>query len=1158
MTKRYWTSATAPASAAPTATVDAVRGDEFAPDVALAIAELRARHDLDSTSCQSAGNSAEELDRLRRTLSDLIPGINRRSFLRLTGAAAVFSLAACGPKHPDMVVPWSQQPEGSILGTPQYYSSVLRDGGLPTSVMVKTYDGRPIKLEGNPDDLHCDGRLDARGQAAILNLYDPDRLQDGPHQGDGHALSKISWQDLDTAIGEALKAGPIGLVTGPIDSPAQKQLLQALAQGFGDRFQHAVLEAYPRHAEARARSQLFGNATLPVYRVDRAAVLVSFGDFLGAPQQSMRELVDFGNFRRLRVGTSGSELGQVIVFEPTLSQLGTCSDLRVRVAPNQLATAAWAIAQGVAQSLGVAFPAAASAGSASQRDSLATSLRAVPGTDNLSPIDFAVGKLLAARSSGAHSLVWAGGSNLQGDDALALQLAVAYLNSILGNEGVSVVTPAPEHAPLVDDGSAATVIDKAGSGDIATLIVWGVNPAYLMPASVASLSKAKTLVVLSDRPDETAVLAHYVVPILHGLESWGDAELSPGYYAVQQPVIAPLWDARAAEESLMAWATAAGLSTFTADKIPADATYVSVVTRRALWQAAANGVITWQQYVKGLWTTTQYTNSGSAADPATFWNAALAKGILNIPVNAVAIQPAAGTLELPAAPAEAGGSMQLVITASRTMRDGECLNNAWLQELPDPVSKICWDNYLAVSPVDAARLGIATNTMVKLTVGTTVLSIPAHVQEGQHPGTLELFAGWGRTHAGAVALLSAENGGVSINAFTLSALPLPLALSASVSATGEAYVLASPQSHDFMEGRPVALDEVVGLRGRKSKESGPTWVAGIDGAAGGGVSALRTHHIYPGHKWGMTIDLNTCIGCNACTVACTAENNVPVVGRDEVRKNRVMHWIRIHRYYSGSFDKTGDAMAVVSEKSPESLLDVEVVHQPMLCQHCDNAPCEAVCPANATMHNNEGVNLQIYNRCVGTRYCSNNCPYKARRFNWYQYSAYRAGPINSGNPMARIAHNLRTSGATSAPIELSLAPLQMQLNPEVTVRWRGVMEKCNFCIQRTRTIHDKEHADNRRLPDNVITTACAQTCPTKSIVFGDVNDPESEVVRTAQATGSSYRLLDEALNTKPAISYLKRVRNRPATAEEEGEFEAPSAGAMPAAVPGSHGQGGAG
>ncbi|MBA2480878.1 MAG: 4Fe-4S dicluster domain-containing protein [Planctomycetes bacterium] len=1130
MTKTYWKNAAellVDPAAAP-----ARRADEFGSDVSLAISELRTKHGLTNVSCESEGNTPAELDRMRAELHEALPGVNRRGFLRLTGAAAVFTLAACGKKKPDTFVPWAEQPEGTTIGNAVYYSSTLRDSGQPVGVMVKTYDGRPIKIEGNPDHpLTGGGRCDTQTQAALLNLYDPDRLQDGPRSRAGDDFKSITWDDLDAAVGSALKQGTVALLTGPLDGPSHLALVADLTKAFPGRFVHAVHQAYPRAGEAAARTLSFGEAGLPSYRPESADLMVSFGDFLGGGTTGLAEQIGFGDLRRLKGAATDATSGQVIVFEPTLSQTGACSDVRVRVAPDQLALAAWSLAELVARDVGATLPSQAVKALANAGGAAQLGLKPIANADPASPLEYAAMRLVAAKNAGRHSLIYSGGASQCGADSVSLHLATAFLNAILGNDGVTVIA-SPAGRALVDNGEAQALIERCAQGAVDTLIISGANPAYTWPASVAALKQVKTLVVLADRIDETAHLAHFVVPTLHGLESWGDAEARPGIYSLQQPCIPPLWDCRAAEESLMAFAVAAGADAFRVEATKPVASWVSVVSRRPLWQATAHGVRSWRDHVRTQWTGAVRKAAGAVADERAFWNAALAKGALVVPVQT---KPANYSLSSQAQisfPAPASGP-RLILSASRTMRDGAWLNNAWLQELPDPVSKITWDGYLAISPVDAHAAGIVSDDVVSLTVnGKPAIDVPVRVQEGNHPGTMELFLGWGRARAGRVADLTAENGGYRVNGFELvDQRPLPAALDATIAKTGARYQLATTQGHDYMEGRPIALDEVLDQRLTAAPEHAP-WKNGTDGEAGGNISMWGTHHVYPGHRWGMTVDMNTCIGCNACVVACNAENNVPVVGRDEIRNSREMHWIRIDRYFTGTFDRDARGPVAVKAKTAESLLDVEVVNQPVMCQQCENAPCEPVCPANATMHNDEGISLQIYNRCVGTRYCANNCPYKVRRFNWYEYSKYRAGPIGSGSPVTRIVTNVTTSGATSSQAELAHMPLMLMLNPEVTVRSRGVMEKCNFCIQRTRTIRDREKSENRRIPDGEVKTACAQTCPTRALVFGDLSDPASEVVTTAARTGTAYRLLDKELNTRPSVAYLKRVRNRPPTADE--------------------------
>ena len=1112
--------------------------DEFAPEVARAIAGLRQAHGHSNVSCQSDGNSDDAVNELRRELTSTLPAVNRRGFMQLTGAAAVFALAGCYKKHPDTIVPYAHQPEGVTLGKAVYFSSTLRDAGRPVAVMVKTYDGRPIKIEGNPDHPLTRGTADVRTQASLLNLYDPDRLQDGPKKRGEQGFSAITWNDLDAAVGAALKSGGrIGLITSAIDGPANRALIEAFTKAFGAQVLHGVHDTRADLAFAKGRGPL-------VRLIDQASLLLTLGgDYLA--DIGLSEQVAFGDFRRLRGSGKDADLGQVISFEAVLSQTGGVADLRVRVAPDRLAHVAWGIAELVAKTTGQQIPASIAASLEKLRAGKALGealgLKPIAGQDALA---FTAERLVTLKKAGKHSLVYASPHGTSTANSGLLLAAVHALNVLLGNEGVTVVGAASDSAIDANAAPASAVLAAAAQGQLGTLIISGVNPVFDLPGAADQIAKVKTVVVLADRLTETARVAHFVAPSLHDLESWGDAEPRPGYYSLQQPCIAPLWDARAKEESLMAFAVAAGVTAAeltqpkpTPEQLAAEAKKpapMTVASGKPLWLAATHGVQSWQRFVQRVWQGTVKAQAKVAADDRAFWNGALSRGVLVVPIASSALTaltlPADLALPTPVAESE----LQLVISPSRIMGDGTWLNNAWLQELPDPVSKVTWDNYLAMAFSDALRLGLAPNDVVELKLGATSVKLPLHLQEGQHPGTLQTFSGWGRGRdcAGEVA-----NAGLDPN-FSVDVKGLLAGGVATISNTGASHVLANVRGHNRMHGRDIAIDDVLELHredpgAHQRKHHRELWEQGTDGKEAGRLSVFGKNIDYVGHKWGMSVDLGSCIGCNACVVACNTENNIPVVGRDEVRRGREMHWIRIDRYYS-------------SEQDDTDMLDVEVIQQPVMCQQCDNAPCEEACPAMATMHNDEGINVMVYNRCIGTRYCSNNCPYKVRRFNWYEYGKYRFGPQGSGDAFGRIAKNLITGGATSSQAELTRHPLEMALNPEITVRSRGVMEKCNFCVQRTREIREREKTTNRAIRDGEVTTACAQTCPTKAITFGDLNDEHSAVnVQIKQAHG--YKLLDEVLNTRPAVTYLARIRNRPATAADRaaGHGEA-TAAAKPA------------
>jgi molybdopterin-containing oxidoreductase family iron-sulfur binding subunit len=737
-------------------------------------------------------------------------------------------------------------------------------------------------------------------------------------------------------------------------------------------------------------------------------------------------------------------------------------------------------------------------------------------TGEVQAITYMAERLLAAHKAKGLGLAYAGGAVHSGPESLDLHLAVTWLNRLLGAEGVAVVGTPP-------NAGRAVLAEALAEGWDAVIVAGGANPAFDLPGAAAALAKVPLLVSLNPSRDETTALAQWHAPGLHDLESWGDAASSPNTVELQQPVVQPLWDSRAAEESLAAFALAAGLDNAALRTaraaVPAQAA-VSVVSRKQLWSAAERGILPWRSFVQQVWTGEVQAAAGTAAAGDAFWRASLSRGFVEVPRRMV---PANRKITaIPAPSAVASAQFMLVCNGARTVGDGSQLNNAWLQETPDPVSKVCWDGWAAFSPADAKTAGIAGNDVVALTVGADTVKLPALVQDGQHPGTVEVFLGWGRSAGGLVAQATAVDG-FRANAYQLAG-GRRWGAAVTVEKTGQRYELAQTQHHHRLAGERVAIDDVLELHradpgAARRNHRAHAWENGTDGKPGGRLSIWRSHQTYPGHRWGMAIDLDLCTGCNACMVACSAENNVPVVGRDEVRKNREMHWMRIDRYFS----------APAAEA--DARLDVSVLHQPMLCQQCDNAPCEAVCPANATVKSDEGINLQVYNRCIGTRYCSNNCPYKVRRFNWYQYSSFRAGPQGSGQPDLRLAKNVMTEGNDVAAAELAHQPLQMLLNPEVTVRHRGVMEKCNFCVQRQRTWRTDEKRQARRLPDGHVTSACAQACPTAAITWGDLNDQESQVLKQSN-DARAYLALDAESNTRPKVAYLRKLRHRPATADE--------------------------
>ena len=1003
------------------------------------------------------------------TPSEEVTEPSRRDFLKLVGTGAAFLAAGCARKPVEKILPYVKAPEEGTPGNPVYYASTCNECPNGCGLLVKTREGRPIKLEGNPDHPVNAGALCARGQASLINLYDPDRLR-GPVTVD-RATGKAAaagWASVDQRVTLGLKrardaGGRVVLLTGTVASPSTRALIRDFTAGF-PAAEHVAYDAISNDAIARANEATYGQRVLPRYRLDRADVLVTLGaDPLGTFLSTVEQARDFAKRRRPESGG----MSRVIAIEPILTLTGTNADRRVRVRPDHL----YPVALALAERLGVHAPVsggpatngsagtngAASNGSAAPAEDIETTAGLPGGT-----IASIAEELSQARGK---SLVLADPNAAPAEHAVALQIVANLINSALGNDGVTVDVSGATDTVIGSDEEMLQLVERMRAGEIQALLIHGTNPGYSLPPAVGfadAVKRVPFVVSLSDRVDETARLADVVAAGTHYLESWNDHQPRAGILSVTQPAIAPLYDVRAFQDSLLAWSRSLG--------------------RGPLAQTAGS----FHEYMRERWRTQVYPGAGAAATFDLFWEGALRTGVIAREERADAVSaaraPRTGSLSasLPAAAngaapgnggAPAKGALTLVLYTPVMLADGRSANNPWLQELPDPVSKICWDNYAAVSPNRARQLGVREYEMksdvVTVDVGHARFDLPVHVQPGLHDDVVAVALGYGRVAAGVVGDKLGQNGFVLAEATAgrlgLSGIPVK------VTPAGRIAALACVQGHQYTEGRPIVYETTLS---EYQRDPG----AGNEG--GEQLPSMWTRHQYPGHKWGMTIDLNSCIGCGACMVACQMENNVPAVGKSQVLRGREMHWIRIDRYYSGP---------------PE---DPETVHQPMLCQHCENAPCETVCPVLATVHSSEGLNLQVYNRCVGTRYCSNNCPYKVRRFNWFDYS---------DKPK----------------------PLRLALNPDVTVRTKGIMEKCTFCVQRIRDAKERAKALGVPVRDGDMVTACQQTCPTSAITFGDQNDPKSRVAEQAKDE-RAYHVLAE-LNTRPAIAYMTKVRNREET-----------------------------
>jgi len=977
---------------------------------------------------------------------------SRRDFLKLIGAGAAFAAAGCGRKPVEKILPYIRMPEEAIPGKAVWYASTCGECPASCGILVKTREGRPIKLEGMKEHPLNRGGLCARGQASLLNLYDPDRLR-GPvavdrSTGDAKATP---WAAVDARAARALRearerSGGIVLLTGTLTSPSTRSLVEDFLASIPSAV-HVTYDAVSSDAIARAQELCYGQRLIPRYRLDMADYLLTIGaDPLGTFLSPPEFARDFASRRRPESGS----MSRVVAIEPIVTLTGTNADVRHRVRPEHLLGVTLALAH----ELHIKNPRAPLSGNAAVgaalRDSSSDSTERDAGL-KAGTLAGIADELWANRGKG---LVLAGPQSAPANHAVALQVAVNLLNSALGNDGVTVDASTPSLQAQGSEEAVLSLAERMRAGEIQVLLIHGVNPATTLPAALGFgelMKRVPFIVSFADRVDETARHADFVAPDHHYLESWNDHEPRRGVRSLAQPAIAPLYDSRAFQDTLLSWSRALGAGTL------------------------AGTAGTWHDYLRESWRRDVYPRSDAAATFDLFWEGALREGVWQAKAAGTAGAGAGafrtGALaEIPGAPApSAAGALSLVLYTPVTMYDGRSANNAWLQELPDPISKIDWDNYVSIAPSRAKELGVSDYEMradvVTVDVGHAKLDLPVHVQPGLHPDVIAIAVGYGRTAAGRIGNKVGQNGYALAQATAgrvgLSGIP------ARITKTGRQAPLACVQGHQYTEDRPIIYETTFTsfLKDPASGNEEPT-----------NQPSMWSPHKYTGYRWGMAIDLNACIGCAACMIACQAENNVPVVGKSIVLRGREMHWLRIDRYYSGS---------------PET---PEVVHQPMLCQHCENAPCETVCPVLATVHNSEGLNIQIYNRCVGTRYCSNNCPYKVRRFNWFDYSSVRE------------------------------KSLRLVLNPDVTVRSKGVMEKCTFCIQRIRDGKERAKALGVPVRDGDIETACMQSCPTQAITFGDINDPKSRVSEMMKRPRGYHVLAD--LNTRPVVTYEVKVRNR--------------------------------
>jgi molybdopterin-containing oxidoreductase family iron-sulfur binding subunit len=964
-----------------------------------------------------------------RQASEWDETVDRRNFLKL--AAASLALAGIsGCRQPDeLIVPYVKQPDGMTLGKPQFYATAMPFGADAIGLLVESHEGRPTHITGNPDHPSSLGGTDVITQASVLNLYDPDRSQTVSYLGEIR-----TWSDFlkaaETPVLKAKTQGGAGfrILTGTVTSPAlAAQIGNVLRQIPGAKWHQ--WEPAGSDGPREGSKLAFGRYVNTVYRPEKADVILSLdSDFLASGPGHIAYMNAF--YRRRKLSGPGDTMNRLYVVEPTPSVTGSSADHRLPLRASEIEQ----FARGLAALVGLGGSGTLSPAARKWLDAVASDLTKHRGT----------------------SLVIAG--EFQPAEVHALAHAI---NAALGNVGATLYYTDPVEAnPINQLESFTELCADMDAGKVDTLLILGSNPVYDAPHNFDFTSKLKKVgmsVLLSSHFDESAEYCHWHIAESHFLETWGDARAFDGTVTVIQPLIAPLYRTHSAFEVLAAFTDKPGQTAYDVAR----------------------------DHLKAL---------AGAADPEKFWRKTLNDGVVaNSAFPPISIALKFTPASLPPAKTPPAGQLEFLFRPDSNVHDGRYANNGWLQELARPVTKLTWDNAALVSPRLAEKLqltqhavarggehGQIVTNVIDISISNSKVTAAAWILPGQADDVVVLPLGYGRKRAG----FTGSNKGYSAYVVrTSTALWTATASADAIKKTGEEYPLACTQYHFNMEGRKILSTGTL-AEYRKN----PDFAREGDETPPKEMS-LYKEFAYPGYAWGMAIDLNSCNGCNACVIACQSENNIAVVGKDQVMRGREMHWIRIDRYYAKLNTETGDPSAT----DYDALDNPHTYFQPVPCQQCENAPCEQVCPVGATVHSAEGLNDMVYNRCIGTRYCSNNCPYKVRRFNFLRFQDWET------------------------------PSMKLLRNPEVTVRSRGVMEKCTYCVQRINNVRIEAEKQNRLIKDGEIVTACESACPAQAIVFGNANDPNSRVAKLKAQT-RNYPILGE-LNTRPRTTYLAAVRN---------------------------------
>lgn len=1015
----------------------------------------------------------------------------RRDFLKFLGFSTVAATLAASCEMPvRKAIPYAIKPEEIIPGVPNYYASTFVDGGEYCAVVIKTRDGRPIKLEGNEKSSITQGSTSARVQAAVLNLYDKTRLRQPYADG-----KESTFEAIDRRIAETLAGnkGTAYIVTSTIISPTTKDIISQFVAKYPNA-KHIVYDAMSYSGMLLANEASYGKRALPSYHFDKAQTIVSLGaDFLGTWLSPIEFSKQYSIGRRISAKNMNMSRHYHVESNHTIS--GAAADFRATCKPSE--TGAIAVALYNAVTTGAA-------------PSLSSK--------NLNTL---IAKAAADLKKG-------NGMVVSGSNDVNVQIVVNAINNAIGANGTTVNWAITSNYKAGIDADMEAMYAAMNAGQVGAVMFQDVNPVYDFHAGAKfgeALKKVPLTVSFADRMDETAQLCKYVVPDHHFLESWGDAEPKTGYYSLMQPGIAPLFKTRAFQDSLLVWAGIPG---------------------------------TYGDYWKQYWT--------SKLGGQSNFDLALQDGVIEpatMPMGGASFAGNVGGAVAAIQAAKKGGAVELLVYEKIAIgRGGAWSNNPWLQEMPDPITKATWDNYACISPKRAKEMGEELTSItevdskkrvVKIVANGVETTLPIVVVPGMHNDVVAIAVGYGRDEK--VGRAAAKSGKNAFPFVTFNGTTVSYNTDVTIEKTTEVFDIAITQSHHSYEGRAIiheyTLDEfrkdpkhlmnerqaelghyshlpwdeghgegghgaaaahgdahapaadAHGAHGAAAATTGALAASGSGNLEGSMEEGFRQHgtlyptHVSHGIHWGMSIDLTSCIGCGACVVACQAENNISVVGKTHVLKSQEMHWLRIDRYFSGMPD------------DPDT---IQTVFQPMMCQHCDNAPCENVCPVAATPHSSEGLNMMTYNRCIGTKYCANNCPYKVRHFNWMDW-----------NDADCFDDNLYEDGRRD---DMNDSLTRMVLNPDVTVRSRGVMEKCSFCVQRLQDAKLTAKKEGRPVKDGEARTACQQACASDCIIFGNVNDPNSAIskIRNQEQQERVFYVLEQ-IHTLPNVNYLSKVRN---------------------------------